>query len=1191
MAEIRICELLDLPETMPRCVVEINTFDDPKMLRDNVADYVITPTVANELVELVDRVIASVRRNEPGEGHYVHGAFGSGKSHFMGILGLILSSNPVVWKKDHPVIRQIEGKHHSWLAENPILTIPVYMLGKKIPFQYAIYESANQRLESLGQPPCEFSEAIKVIDRFRLDAERYGEVVWEKFREATSYSQARFERMVEGSDNERDAIAQAILEYEGGMAKAERQQLYPDSISQGVEKLTAHARSLGYKGIVYLVDELILYLTGKSGREWLSEFGDVVAAVDDSRTRQVIPLWMLVARQKEIADIMPDSEVSEQEINEEMEHHQDRFPHTTRLPDRELVPIVEERVLRPRSAEARETIQTEVAATINGLSSVARDTLIHDLTLGDFQRLYPFHPALIRTLIDVTARLSRERTAIRLLYELLIERHPNLTLGKLVPYASLFDTVFSPEGVVGDRKHPDLVATWETYFARLLPAIAELTERDQAGQEALQAIVKTILLAQLSRTLRDQITVEHILHLNYTDLKGRTDYGAHTRIHDLLNQLANRTELINFQANPQHPDKAAVSIAVTEGPQLGDALTRVPLNAKMRHDAFNDLLRPLLGASLRDGVLQDYKLNWRGIDRGGRVLFRNVRELLPADMNVPENKQQEFTLFIDYPWEDETGKGPADDQTAIQRGRNARGPLPVGFWLPQMLDEADLKDLNEYAQLLELEANLEYYLSQDFSKRARDGIAAKLPGFRQTKERNLKRRLSEVYLQGQVTFLDTEIQPGILVNELREALDRTAREVFRYLHPHHPRFQRKVTTRTLRRFLDEVLVKAEQEDGVVANAERVDLAKAIGEPLELVEVGTNRIGIRPQSRYLVKASQLAQGRRIDADKIRGELEALFGFTNEVVDLFLLYLIKGKGYRVLKGDRPLDAAAIDFGKLAGVTLERGQQLEVHEWTKIKAEVLVTWGGQFQAQELTIAAQDELWAQVGRMAREAAKSLDEIRDKLDGLIRKAGGAVSDAPRMRSILAATALNKLAQQGELDSYDGLRTLLAWKSGQEGISRADARGVIRDREGLRVRLNDLSPDTVKRIANMAVGGDLEAEKLRARTQNFLIALQREADLATHIHSWSTDANALIDQRLQEATKEREEEPKDVELDQTGKPIKDGEIIITEATLVMRGKKQRVPPMAKQALCDFFQQAGEGDISGRVKVEIRVESD
>ena len=47
----------------------------------------------------------------------------------MGILGLILSNNQVVWEKDHPVIRKIEESYEADLNANRILTIPVLESG------------------------------------------------------------------------------------------------------------------------------------------------------------------------------------------------------------------------------------------------------------------------------------------------------------------------------------------------------------------------------------------------------------------------------------------------------------------------------------------------------------------------------------------------------------------------------------------------------------------------------------------------------------------------------------------------------------------------------------------------------------------------------------------------------------------------------------------------------------------------------------------------------------------------------------------------------------------------------------------------------------------------------------------------------------------------------------------------------
>lgn len=96
MTDLTIRDVFDLPPTIPRCIVKIQDFDDEQTLQENIRDYVITETVADEMERLMDRFVASCVRHEAGEGHYLDGSFGSGKSHFMAILGLILENKPAV---------------------------------------------------------------------------------------------------------------------------------------------------------------------------------------------------------------------------------------------------------------------------------------------------------------------------------------------------------------------------------------------------------------------------------------------------------------------------------------------------------------------------------------------------------------------------------------------------------------------------------------------------------------------------------------------------------------------------------------------------------------------------------------------------------------------------------------------------------------------------------------------------------------------------------------------------------------------------------------------------------------------------------------------------------------------------------------------------------------------------------------
>jgi len=313
-----------------------------------------------------------------------------------------------------------------------VLIIPVYMLGQE-SFQQALYRAANERLQRLGKPACEFSDARKVIARFQADAERYGDVVYQRFfEESRIKSRNGLDRKIQGDQEQHDELAAEILSWRGELAQAEKRHLYPDSFIDGMLKLTLHAQSLGYAAVVFFVDELILYLSGKSGREWVQDLNDLGAIIDPAhRADQAVPLWVAVAKQRNIQETVP-GDTSQKHIFDHLDWQKDRFPRTTELADVELIPITQERVLKRKPGQ-EQVLEQAVNQAVESLSPQARQTLMHDFTLEDFRRVYPFHPALIRTLIDVSNRLSKERAGIRLLYELLIERYPDLPIGRFVP--------------------------------------------------------------------------------------------------------------------------------------------------------------------------------------------------------------------------------------------------------------------------------------------------------------------------------------------------------------------------------------------------------------------------------------------------------------------------------------------------------------------------------------------------------------------------------------------------------------------------------------------------------------------------------------------------------------------------------------------------------------------------------------
>ena len=95
---------------------------------ETVATYVVTP----QLVRSFDDALGLIRSAVEGrtsKAAYLHGSFGSGKSHFMAILYLLLHHNAAVRSVSElaPVIE----KHNAWIQGKKFLLITYYMIGAK----------------------------------------------------------------------------------------------------------------------------------------------------------------------------------------------------------------------------------------------------------------------------------------------------------------------------------------------------------------------------------------------------------------------------------------------------------------------------------------------------------------------------------------------------------------------------------------------------------------------------------------------------------------------------------------------------------------------------------------------------------------------------------------------------------------------------------------------------------------------------------------------------------------------------------------------------------------------------------------------------------------------------------------------------------------------------------------------------
>lgn len=96
---------------------------DPKGTLDS---YVVTPQIEAALREALAFIRSAVDENH-SKATYLHGSFGSGKSHFMAVLSLLLARHSAVRSKE-PLLPLVD--QHRWVEGRKFLLIPYHMIGQ-----------------------------------------------------------------------------------------------------------------------------------------------------------------------------------------------------------------------------------------------------------------------------------------------------------------------------------------------------------------------------------------------------------------------------------------------------------------------------------------------------------------------------------------------------------------------------------------------------------------------------------------------------------------------------------------------------------------------------------------------------------------------------------------------------------------------------------------------------------------------------------------------------------------------------------------------------------------------------------------------------------------------------------------------------------------------------------------------------
>jgi hypothetical protein len=896
MADKLIAEILDLPDRVRKGDFVLNLSKGVTEPEKTLDQYVVTP----QLVACFDDALSFIRsavEAANSKACYLHGSFGSGKSHFMAVLHLLLQHNSAV--RSIPELAKV-CDNHQWVEDKKFLLVPYHMIGSRsmesailggyvdyvqehhpgspLPGVYLadeIFENAKQLRDRLGDE--------KFFEDLNKGGSRGSGGGWGKLE---GWNASRFAAALEAPPKSKERsqlvgkLVENIFTAFRGIAQG-KDEAYVD-LDEGLAIISEHAKTLGYDGLILFLDELILWLATHSGDlNFVQTEGNKLAKLVESRkAERPVPIISFVARQRDLRDLIGENVAGVQQLNfsDVLSHWEGRF-HTITLEDRNLPVIAQKRVLRPKDDACRAELEQAFEQTAKVRQEIMEVLLTREADRAMFKQVYPFSPALIQALVAVSSALQRERTALKIMLQLLVNRRETLRLGDVIPLGDLWDVVAHGDEAFTDVMRVRFENAKKLYQNKLRPMLEQQHEIDYevdqrrakeneeiAGRLARfendDRLIKSLLLSSLVQGVDalKNMTCTRLAALNHGTIRSRIPGREHQVVSQKLRTWAGICGELRVEGDPANPT-VSLELEGVDTESLIEA-AQVFDNAGNRQSRIRKMLFESLGIPEQDEMFISHNFVWRGSRRSCDVLFTNVRVLPDESLR----SQDEWKVILDFPFDSE-GHTPVEDLDRLNKFRDKNEAHRTIVWLPSFFStrtQAELKKLVIIDHLLRGN-NLDQY-AKNLSLQDRETARLLLRNQQSALQSRLTQVVEAAYaIRGEPTpgsldsaydMSDSHFQslyPSLVLQRpvgatLGEAAEHLLDQALSHQYPKHPKFGQEIKLgKDLKQVLEVCQEAARSQDGrVFVDDKSVRLKlRNICNPLDLGQMSETHFVLGP----------------------------------------------------------------------------------------------------------------------------------------------------------------------------------------------------------------------------------------------------------------------------------------------------------------------------------------------------------
>lgn len=453
----------DLLEKDPyRDIISVVKVNDhrPEIVWTELEEYVPTDEVKNYFRKFVEEFIESRRGPSENVCVWISGFFGSGKSHFLKVLGYLLENRRIL-TPDGLEIESTQYLANKLGLQNlaPLLTKEFrtkVLFINLLDYDHAVDPTISRLIYRKLMEEKGFSDKIwvsiweeelqrmGVYDKFKQWVEKEFGKVWEEARKLHAeriLKRALTVFMESLYPGEKDA--------EKAIEESKKTEIEPSFV---VRKLKEFAEGIDRnKGrIIVLLDEVGLYIGDDKNR--LTDLNALAEQVVKEGEGKV---WLVATAQEALPE-MVERLTAEKHI---LEWLRDRFRLQLLLTPKGVERVVSERMLKKRveAIEQLKEFYQRNAGKILQVLALKQTKQIIEINEENFIRFYPFYPysvsllqeisrALVRSIEDARRLSARERSMLKIVHAILrgeggIDAVAEKQLGFFVTFDVLYDAI------------------------------------------------------------------------------------------------------------------------------------------------------------------------------------------------------------------------------------------------------------------------------------------------------------------------------------------------------------------------------------------------------------------------------------------------------------------------------------------------------------------------------------------------------------------------------------------------------------------------------------------------------------------------------------------------------------------------------------------------------------------------------